>query len=119
MKPIKYNIQIIFKKLGNSKKPIFGYYTGGNKKSVIEVNINKSSMSKIRTLYHEFTHFVLELFAISEKDDILTTINKNSVDIKYVSLTEDEEICGKVESAVMKVIDKRFKKGKIKRQNGL
>jgi hypothetical protein len=52
-----YNLKIKFKKL----RGVCGYYHySTNNKNLIEVNERKSQSKIIETLYHEYTHFVVD-----------------------------------------------------------
>jgi hypothetical protein len=92
-------LRINFKKL---KKNYRGFYYTG--KNLIEIQNDLSQKETIETLYHEFTHYVVDKFFAGE---ILEKPNK---DTKVIQLTgkytnkHEEQLCERIERAAWRAV---------------
>lgn len=96
MKEIKISIEI------GSLKNCFGEFKESRKKKkfIISLSTDQNLLERIKTLYHEFTHFIFHFLRLQKK---LKIELPRKIGRKDFSLDEIEEtICEGVESKVQK-----------------
>lgn len=129
---MKIKINLHFRRFNGPKEDEdSGYFTSidGNKSCRIDVNLDDEPFEQTLTVYHEVTHFILDLLSQYEIDNDKQKVNKRDRKLKddwraYNETTrkrradhqyKEEVICGKVEAAVRKVLEKEMPKSFIDR----
>lgn len=94
-------LTILFKNLRKAK----GYYADG----LIEVDKKLGQSEMVETLYHEFTHYIIDLIS---QGKLMGKITKDTraIAIKEPTINQEEELCAKIETYCTKEIDKFLRK---------
>lgn len=107
MKDIHIRISFIRSK----KNQYYGecFFNKKNIKLVVNLCKNKTDKSKVATIYHEFTHFILDTYLkdnndINIEDDDILPVKEELKHIKRQN--KHERICRKIEQLVMKELKK-------------
>lgn len=129
---MKVKLNLYFRRFNGPKEDEdSGYYSAiDNRKTCrIDVNLDDSPFEQVLTIYHEITHFLFDMFSQYEIDNAKQQVTKRDRKLKddwriYNDQArkgrkdrqyKEEIICGKVESAVRKVLHKNIPKSFLKR----